>query len=85
LFPPAPGVVPLALALMVPLIVALPYTARMTGLVPVSVNVLPLAIVRLAKTRMSAFGPPPVCAMFEWMMGAVPEHEPVVNECDVEL
>jgi hypothetical protein len=57
----------------------------MTGSLPVSVKVLPLAIVRLAKTRMSAFGPPPLCATLDWMMGAVPAHEPVVKECEVEL
>lgn len=41
-------------------------------------------MVRLEKTRMSATGPV-VCATLEWMMGAVPVHEPVVNVCDVEL
>lgn len=49
-----------------------------------SVRVLVLAMVRLEKTRMSATGPV-VCATLEWMMGAVPVHEPVVNVCDVEL
>jgi hypothetical protein len=33
---------------------------------------------------MSTLGPP-LCATLEWMVGAVPVHEPVVNECDVEL
>jgi hypothetical protein len=69
---------------MFPAMVALPYTARMTGLPPVSVSVLPPATVRLEKTRMSTFGPP-ACATPGSMVGAVPAHAPTVNACVVEL
>jgi hypothetical protein len=63
--------------------VALPYTAKMTALFPVSVSVLAVLVVRLEKTRMSTFGPP-VCATFDAMVGAVcPEHQPV-NVCLLE-
>jgi len=34
---------------------------------------------------MSTFGPPPVWATPDSMVGAVPVHDPVVNVCDVEL
>jgi len=50
----------------------------------VRVSVLPLAMVRLLKTRMSTLGPL-LWATLEWMVGAVPVHEPVVNVCEVEL
>jgi hypothetical protein len=64
LFPPAPGVVPFALASMTPEIVAVPWTARITGLLPVSVNVLPGSSVRLRNARMSMLCPP-ACATLE--------------------
>jgi hypothetical protein len=87
--PDAPAVVLFAppaapLASTFPVIVAGPYTARITGFAPVSVSVLPLAIVRLLNTRMSTGGPPD-CATLATTVGAVPVHEPVVNEWDVEL
>jgi hypothetical protein len=48
--------------------------------------VLPLAIVKLENTRMSTAGPPvAVCATLEWIVGAVPVHDPVVNVCVLEL
>jgi hypothetical protein len=49
---------------MTPEIVAVPYTARMTGLPPVRVSVLPEFSVRLRNTRTSTLGPPD-CVTFE--------------------
>ncbi len=82
--PPAPGVLPVALASTVPWMAAAPYTAKMTGLGPTSLRVLVLAIVRLWKTRTSAVCPPPVWCTLAWMTGAVPEHPPVLKACAPE-
>jgi hypothetical protein len=70
-------------ARIVPRILALPYTAKITALFPVSVSVLAPLMVRLEKTRMSTLGPP-VCATLDAMVGDVcPEHQPV-NACWLE-
>jgi hypothetical protein len=84
--PPAPGVVPCALASMVPLIMASPHTDRMTGERPVKVSVLLLPIVRFRKTRTSTEGPPMFAApdFGTKMTGWAPLHAPVVKACSVE-
>src|SRR5262249_4115452 len=82
-FPPEPGVDALALALMVPLTLASPYTARMTGVAPTRLSVP--EIVRFWKTRMSTICPPCVWVTLAWMIGACPPHDPIVNACVVEL
>ncbi len=51
---------------------------------PVSVSVLVLASVRVAKTRISTGGPL-ACATLASMTGVVPVHDPVVKVCEVEL
>lgn len=56
--PPAPGVVPLALASTMPAIVALPKTAMTTGLLPTSLMVEPAASDRPRSGRTTMLGPP---------------------------
>jgi hypothetical protein len=58
LSPPGPGAVVLALASMVPAMVALPKTTKTTGLLPTRRRVLERVMVRFAKTRTSTLGPP---------------------------
>jgi hypothetical protein len=70
-------------AWIVPRMVALPYTARITALLPVSVSVLAVLMTRLENARMSTFGPP-VCATLDVIVGCgCPVHQPV-NACLLE-
>jgi hypothetical protein len=68
--PPAPGVLPLALASIVPLMVASPSTAMMTGRVPIKRSVLPLATVNDRTATITTSGPLLCCCRLG--TGAVP-------------
>ena len=79
-----PGTAPLALASIVPAMVASPRTAKMTGYCPITRSVMPLATCRLCARRITTCGPPAaVCAAGPLTSGHLPQ-QLVSQVCVVE-